>query len=228
MDRHARGMLLAGVLALSGPGATALAEEDGAVAAPSGIGGGSDGASFDREWLGVAALLVLWLLTRTSQRRAAIPAHGPAHRGAVTPDEVGRAVFAAARSDDFDAYRAQYLGGAEATRVLGRERAEAYLDGRPPERIRLAFARLGHAIDPETVYDCVESDAGGLWSLRLKRQGDVRLTVPLGTLHRVGGLWRLLDPPDGGGMTEEAPGAEDGLPTLDTGRYAPFGDEPRR
>lgn len=227
MNRHARGMLLAGVLAPSGPGATALAQEHGAETAASGIGDESEGASFDREWLGVTALLVLWLLTRTRQRRAASPAHGPAHRGAVTPDEVGRAVFAAARSDDFDAYRAQYLGGAEATRVLGRERAEAYLDGRPPERIRLAFTRLGQAVDPDTVYDCVQSDAGGLWSLRLKRRGDVHLTVPLGTLHRVGGLWRLLDPPDGGGVTDDPP-EEEGLPTLDTGRYAPFGDERRR
>jgi len=182
----------------STPGPAAASEDLAGTAVEAGTYTAAVDSEPERNWEAVAALLGLWLVARVADRRSG-GTHvrlGRPGRDVVSPQELAQAAFSAARSSDFDAYRALYLTGAEASRIMGRERAEAYIDERDSESLRESFAVLCDAAGPGAVFAGVaEGEEPGDFAVVEHQPDGMTHVVPLGRLARLGGLWRIERPP---------------------------------
>ncbi len=99
------------------------------------------------KYLGLAALLLLWLLARSEERRkVATRVHRPNRRTPISPNELGHAAVHAALEADIEEFRGLFLSGPEAAQVLGTERAAAYLDRRSLSFLEDALADLAARI----------------------------------------------------------------------------------
>ncbi|MSQ01750.1 MAG: hypothetical protein EXR71_07635 [Myxococcales bacterium] len=137
----------------------------------------------------VAVLLALWLLTRSEQRRAAVPHR----RKPMTEDELGRVLYEIGRAEDLEAFRHLYLSGADAQRVLGWQ-AKAYLKDRHKTWLAEEFLEISVRIGPLSHYEALRVDPRGHAFLRVRTDGVGSYEIPVGSVLRVGRIWRLRDP----------------------------------
>ena len=137
----------------------------------------------------VAVLLTALFVLR---RRSRLEAARPPRRTPVTKDELGRAVFEVARSADLDTYRGLFLIGGEVRDVLGQE-AVRYLDERTPLLLRESLVSIGARVADVGQYVGCHVE-GNRASIEVRLPGDAVRHVPIGTIVRVGDVWRLQDP----------------------------------
>lgn len=144
--------------------------------------------------LGVVALLLLWLLARSPSARGE-EAPRRRRRTPLSHEELGRAVFQVARAADFQGYRDLFINGPEAGRLLGVERAKAYLRQRSDDVLEDALAELAALLPPGAVYHAVKPVQGGMLGLETKGPTGTLAVIPVGTVTEVGGAQRLVYPP---------------------------------
>lgn len=137
-------------------------------------------------WLLLAVVLLFWLLTRQQQRRTS----RPTRRNPITPDELGRVVFEIARARDLDGFRGLFVVGHEVREALG-EGAEGYLARRTREGLAASLSTLGTRIPADSWYGSTRVQDGQATMEVRRKDGGVHV-VPLGTVVRVGRVWRLL------------------------------------
>lgn len=147
-----------------------------------------------RMLLGVLALLLLWLLARSPSARGEDTSRRR-RRSPISHEELGRAVFQVAKAADFLGYRDLFLNGPEAGRILGIDRAEAYLSQRNEEVLEDALAELGALMPPGSVFDGVKPVQGGMLGICTKGPTGTVAVLPVGTVTEVDGVQRLVYPP---------------------------------
>lgn len=148
--------------------------------------------------LSLVALLLLWLLARgPSAKEAKGQQRRRMRRSPMTHEELGRAVFEVARGADFRGYRDLYLNGPEAGRLLGPDRASAYLRQRSDEVLEDALAELAALIPEGAIFDGVKPVKGGMLGLRARSPGlkGPVAVIAVGTVTESGGVQRLVYPP---------------------------------
>ncbi|GEM_PF-2885757 len=147
------------------------------------------------KFLGLAALLLLWLLARNESRRQA-PARvqRPQRHSPITPTELGHAAFHAAIDADLDEYRGLFLSGPEAARVLGTAGAETYLNRRSLAALEDALADLAARIPDGAHFEEAAMEGENLCLLTLRLPDRSRATLALGSVAKVGRILRLREP----------------------------------
>ncbi len=148
------------------------------------------------KFLGLAALLLLWLLARNEARRnqARAAPRRPQRRTPITPDELGHAAFHAAMDADLDEYRGLFLSGPEAAKVLGTAGAESYLNRRTLSALEDALADLAARIPQGAHFDHAALEGEDLCLITLRLPDQSRATLPLGSVVQVGRILRLREP----------------------------------
>ncbi len=141
-------------------------------------------------WLIIALLLCFWLLLRVHH---SAPPPKRARRAPISHDELARLVFRLVRECDIDGYKELFLAGGEASRVMG-PGAEAYLDSRNIKVLEESLVTLA-AIIPEGSH-FVDSAISRPDKLRMRVRGPDNeiITLDIGTVARIGALWRLKTP----------------------------------
>jgi len=114
--------------------------------------------------------------------------------------ELARAVFEATNSRNISGYRALFLTGGEAARVLGREKAEAYLASRTQKVLQDALAATAAAIPQGAIFAGADDLGGDSYAMRLTARADAgeeprTLSIPIGRAVKVGAVLRLVAPP---------------------------------
>ena len=147
------------------------------------------------KFLGLVALLLLWLLARTEARRQAssVPQR-PSRHAPISPDELGHAAFLAALDADLEEYRGLFLNGPEAAQVLGTDAAEAYLSRRSLRALEDALAEFAARIPAGAHFDHAAMEGEDLCLVTLRLDDDSKATLPLGSVSRVGRVLRLREP----------------------------------
>ena len=139
----------------------------------------------------VVLLLVLWLWLLV-RRREEEGQNIPTRPTPMSADELGRIVFMAARSQDLTRYRGLFLNGAEAKQILD-SHAAAYLEQRSFEVLKESLATLAAQLPTGCTYDGLAEQRGRMMTIQVKtREGPQPIKV--GTVARVGPVWRLLEP----------------------------------
>ncbi len=147
------------------------------------------------KFLGLVALLLLWLLARSEGRRqAGLLPQRPTRHSPISPDELGHAAFHAALDADLEEYRGLFLNGPEAALVLGTDGAEAYLGRRSLRALEDALAEFAARIPPGAHFDHATMDGEDLCLVTLRLDDDNKATLPLGSVSRVGRVLRLREP----------------------------------
>ena len=142
------------------------------------------------EALGVAALLGLLLLSRVNRRKAV--ARRPQRHTPLSVEELGRAVFQAARSADLELFRGLFLTGGEASHLLGTEGAERWLTQRSQEALVESLAALAVYCGPGTTL--FESRVSGeLLVLLVREEKSGEREVPVATVRQIGQAYRLFE-----------------------------------
>jgi hypothetical protein len=95
--------------------------------------------------LAILALLFLWLLTRKENQRIEESVR-PARKAPVTAEELGRAVYAVARSADLTGFRTLHVDGREAGAALGVDAATQYLQNRTQDKLARDITELSDNI----------------------------------------------------------------------------------
>lgn len=137
----------------------------------------------------VVVLLLVWLLTRTRERRVE---RAPRKRP-LTEEELGRAVFLAAREADLEAFRHLYLSGGEA-RVLMNESAVSYLADRDASWLVDELVEIGARIGGRSSYAGARLGPESMLILRLRAVDGAIFEVPAGSALQVDLVWRIRDP----------------------------------
>lgn len=146
----------------------------------------------DQQALLTCVVLLLTALFVLRRRTRLEDASHPPRRRPVTQDELGRVVFEVARSADLDAYRGLFLAGREVREALGKN-ADRYLDARTHLLLQESLVNIGARVADGSHYGaCHVVGNEARIEVRLPG-GDVR-QVPIGTIMRIRGVWRLRDP----------------------------------
>ena len=150
--------------------------------------------SYRTEALSVAALLALLLLSRVNRRKAVV--RRASRRTPLSVDELGRAAFQAARSADLDLFRALFLTGGEAARLLGTDQADQWLQQRSNAVLLDSLAALAVYCAPgTTLYRAHLS--GELLVLTVRAEASGEREVPVATVRQVGPAYRFFEPLQG-------------------------------
>jgi hypothetical protein len=148
------------------------------------------------KFLGLVALLLLWLLARstnpvsTAGRTERLQRHTP-----LNANELGHAAFQAALDANLDEYRGLFLSGSEAAKVLGTDGAEAYLNRRSLSALEDALAELAARIPQGSHFATAAVEDDDLCMMTLNLPDRSKATLPLGTVSFVGRVLRLREPP---------------------------------
>lgn len=134
-------------------------------------------------------LLMLWLLTRVQRAKA----HRPLRHLPITPEELGRVLFAVVTGGDLVGYKGLFLAGGETVAALG-PAAGAYLEQRSPERLARAFSSFKASIPAGSSFCAFYVDAAGDGTLEIKLPGGNVRPVPVGSVRQVSRVWRLHQP----------------------------------
>lgn len=153
---------------------------------------GEGGTTNHDEILAVALLLAFWLLVRVRRQEAA--RRPPPRRAPTSEVELGQVIFQTARSHDVLAWRGLFLAGRETAEVFGAD-AERYLEGRSMAVLSASLESLSALIPEGARYDGIEAVGDGAYAIWVAPLAGERTLVGIGTAVRVGGLWRLRDPP---------------------------------
>lgn len=144
-------------------------------------------------WLLLAVFLLLWLLTRVHRRERA-RLRPPPRRSPVTPDELARSVFEAARNEDVHAYRGLFLMGREVAEVMGSD-AEQWMEGCSLPLLRPCVLRMRQAIPDGATYGGVEMVGAHDWAFLARLPGGESVRIPFGRAVRIGAILRLVEGP---------------------------------
>lgn len=157
----------------------------------------------NRLLLGLAGLLMLWLLARSQYRQRVMAVEGqvatrprPRRRVALSHDELGHLVFEAARGRRYHDFRDLFLNGPEAAELLGQGGAESYLDQRSDRALHAALDHLAESIERGAIYVGVEPVDGGLLGLRVRYASGLEGLWPVGTVTEIAGGCRIHLPAD--------------------------------
>ena len=140
--------------------------------------------------LSALLLCVLLLLVRRREEAARQRRARPAP---MSPTELGRTLFVAARSGDLDVYRELFINGVEADTLLG-EHAASYLDQRSYAMLQERMEDIQAQIPRGAIFAGVDTYGHGLLSARLRLLSGRTLHVRLGQAVQLGPLWRMLSP----------------------------------
>jgi len=145
--------------------------------------------SYNREFLAILGLLMLWLWTRKHNRD--VEAKRPVRASPLSPDEMGRVIFALLRSKDSMAFRALFLNGAESRDLMGQEEAESYLESRTGPRLEKAFRHLVTQVPVGASYkECIITEEVCYIDLLCSDGSEQRLHI--GRVALVGAVIRLV------------------------------------
>jgi hypothetical protein len=139
----------------------------------------------------VLVLLLLWLLLRAQE-----PQGKRARRTPLTPTELARMTFDAARANDAAAWRELFLRGGEAAAVLGAA-AEAWLAACSSEALEPEFVRLCLALQPAARFMGGRADAEGRCYLTVTLVDGTEREVLVGRFVKAGSALRFVEPPSG-------------------------------
>jgi len=156
---------------------------------------GEGGTTNYDELMVVALLLAIWLLLRVRRQEAA--RRPPPRRAPTSEVELGQVIFQTARSHDVLAWRGLFLAGRETAEVFGPD-AERYLEGRTMAVLSASLESLSALIPEGARYDGIEAVGDGAYAIWVAPLAGERRLVGVGTAVKVGGLWRLRDPPFAG------------------------------
>jgi hypothetical protein len=142
----------------------------------------------------IALLLTvwLWLLVRRRDKQTR-PRVRPSP---LSPDELGRMVFMAARKQNIYDYAQLFLGGSEANDLLGND-ARTYLEARNQDVLKKSMGLLHQQIPSSYVYGGIEHTGNDHYSINLKPppggEGEI-VPVAIGSVMLVGPVYRLFGP----------------------------------
>ena len=137
----------------------------------------------------VAVLLCFWLWLLVRRREEAPKANRP------TPlnlHELGRTVFAAARSRDVRTWRGLFLNGAEASDRMGAGAAESWLAEHGTGPLAELLDSVAESIPKGAIYVGCEPQPDGRCAIRVRQQGGDDFLVLVGRAEQVGVAWRLV------------------------------------
>lgn len=144
----------------------------------------------DNALLLVVLLLLLWLWLLVSRRQEEERSF---RKTPLSTDELGRAVFMVCLSNDLRGYRSLYINAKEAHDKLGTV-ADQYLEQRGPSILEHAFEILCESITVGCVYKGIETDDGGVLTVKVQNPDKVEFTVQVGTMTIIENAYRLLSP----------------------------------
>lgn len=142
----------------------------------------------DIAMLVVAVLLCMWLWLLVRRRDEAPRANRPTPLNLY---ELGRMVFAAARSRDVRTWRGLFLNGAEASARMG-GRAEAWLAEHGTGPLADLLDSVAESIPVGAIYVGCEAQPDGRCAIRVRQQGGDDFLVLVGRAEQVGVAWRLV------------------------------------
>jgi len=135
-------------------------------------------------------LLLLWLLLIVRRREEPAGVR-PRRPEPVTLQELGRLAFQAARGRDERLWRDLFINGAEARALVG-TRAEAFLETRPPVRLREALDLVSSQIPLDGTFDGLVTGADGVHAVRVESETRGPSMVGIGRSVQLGVIWRLV------------------------------------
>jgi hypothetical protein len=138
-----------------------------------------------------ALLLALWLWLLVSKREEE-QRQMPKRQMPLTSDELGRMVFMAALSQNLRSYRSLFLNAFEAKEKLG-DYSEQYLEKRDLSFLQRTFSELESQIPKGTIYIGVDKSKTTLLSIVVRKE-DLEVSIPIGSISKVGLAIRLLEP----------------------------------
>jgi len=139
----------------------------------------------------IVALLLCFLLWSLVRRRDEVESNRPKSRpGFLTLQELGRAVFMAARSGDISTYKTFFISGKEASDILGYQ-ANAYLESRTNQAYMDSLLNIQQKIPEKSFYDGVKEFKNGHFALRVKDHEGRIHHVRAGGFIQTGQFWRL-------------------------------------
>ena len=153
--------------------------------------GGDDSRDLTPYYIGIAALLGLWLVSRMAPKKPTA-VRRPERHEPLSDDELGRFVFHAVVAADLDEYRDLFLTGGEARQVLG-SGAQQYLEERTPKVLEDALVELSVHV-PEGALFSGTTRAAELLSIEVRNDRGASRSVPIGTTTQVGAVIRLVTP----------------------------------
>ena len=140
--------------------------------------------------LALMLTLWLWLLVRRREEET----RRPSRPSPVTPEELARIAFLAAKQKDLNAYRVLFLTGKEAVDTLGSE-ASSYMENRSFQVLKQSFGMFAGQISQDCSYAGVKELEGDNLGLMVQGDGSEPFMVPLGRLTKVGNIYRIFTPP---------------------------------
>lgn len=139
----------------------------------------------------VLVLLLFWLLLRVQE-----PEAQRVQRTPLSPGELARMTFDAARAADVRAWRELFLRGEAARAVLG-EDAASWLAACTLEALTPDFQTLHRALRPGVLFAGGRADADGRCFLTVRTAAGATQEHAIGRFVKVGTALRLLEPPSG-------------------------------
>lgn len=139
----------------------------------------------------VLVLLLLWLFLRVQE-----PAARTVRRTPLTPAELARMSFDAARAGDVRAFRELFLLGDAARQVLGAS-AEPWLAACTPPNLTPDFQALVHAAGPGAHFVGGRADAENSCYVQVRTTAGATEEHLIGRFVRVGNALRLIEPASG-------------------------------
>jgi hypothetical protein len=149
---------------------------------------------FDQDLVGLAtAFLLVSVLLYLFNSRAEEERPLPVRRSPVSIEELGRAVFEAAVRADLDGYRELFLAGGEARDAFG-DQAQHYLERRALPVLEEALVTLGALIPEGSRFGGAEATGSMTVAIRVLPPGAQPILVAIGSVTRVGGVFRIQEP----------------------------------
>tara|TARA_B110000037_G_C17025835_1_gene467331 strand:+ start:460 stop:1134 length:675 start_codon:yes stop_codon:yes gene_type:complete len=142
------------------------------------------------KYLGILGLLFLWLLTRKENERKEDRVR-PERKAPVTADELGRAIYAVARSGDLTGFRTLHIDGKEAGDALGIDDATQYLRNRTQDKLTQDMAELSNRIPMGAQYKSCKIDGEKTIITLITSLGDL-VEIDAGKAMQVGAILRLV------------------------------------
>ncbi len=143
------------------------------------------------KFLGLVALLLLWLLTRKQQERQGLYAPPERHHP-VSTEEFGRVIYAVVRASDLNGFRALYLNGSEASEVMGTERATTYLAERSRAYLSKSLSVIKNQMPIGAIYVGLKMDEDMNCTLVVNNPKGQAYEVSVGEVVMVGAVLRMV------------------------------------
>jgi hypothetical protein len=146
------------------------------------------------EGLGLLGLMLLLVATRKREQQKQSSLHRPERKSPISEDELGRALYGVIRAGRVADYRALYINGSEAARILGEDAARGYLERRSPEVLKENFEAHAHRIKGCAGYAGFLRTEDDRFSLRIRLGTEKKRDIPIASLVSVGAVLRLAVP----------------------------------